>query len=153
MGEAALKLVPPLEENPERERYVRNSSIDPRTVRPLHAWILIREDDDPATTESGLIIIPESSRYQGRRNTKGTVIAVGDGWAKPLKEGGKPYHWEMPVPGDRIAFPILAHMPDTQQKFQGLFKLEDDRGGRYYFLHSMDALFSWDPKDGEPKVE
>ena len=153
MGEAALKLVPPLEEEETLEKVpVGRGHVDPHTVRPLHAWILVREDDNPTVTAGG-IIIPETSRYQGRRNTKGDVIAVGNGISKPSREGGPSTRWEMPKPGERIAFPILAHLPDTQKRFQGLFKLEDDSGGRYFFLHAMDVLFAWDPKDGEPEVE
>ena len=149
---AALKLVPPESESPEPQEEER-ALIDPHKVHPLHAWILVREDPDPSKTPSGLLFIPQTSKLQGRRNSKATVIAVGDGLAKPAFEGGPQIRWEMPIPGERIAFPVLAHLPDTQQKFQKMFRMEDEVGFRYYFIHAIDVLFAWDPKDGEPEVE
>jgi co-chaperonin GroES (HSP10) len=119
--------------------------VNPTDVRPLWAWVLLREDPAPTETTGG-IIIPATSEYQGRRMVKGTVLRVGNGIGK------QEVRWEMPQPGWRIVITILAHNPDTQKKLQELFKLEEDKGARYYMIHSMDILVSWDPAEGELEV-
>lgn len=119
--------------------------VDPSDVRPLWAWVLLREDPPPDRTSGG-IIIPETSPYQGRRIAKGTVLRVGNGIGK------QGIRWEMPPVGSRIILPILAHNPDTQQKLQELFRLKEDQGARYYMVHSMDILAYWDSSEGDLEV-
>lgn len=117
----------------------------PSAVIPLHAWVLIREDPDPAVTPGGLVI-PGNSEYQGRRMSKGTVIASGPGRDKAGRL------WEMPAVGARICFPVLAHNPDTTRRTMDLILDEDDPEARYYLLHASDALIELVPSHpGEPE--
>ncbi len=119
--------------------------VDPVKVRPLWAWVLLREDPPP-TQSAGGILFPDNSRHHGRKMVKGTVLRVGNGI-------GKDHTWSMPQVGWRIIIPLLAHNPDTQKKLQDLFKLEEDRGARYYMIHSMDILATWDPAEGDLEVQ
>lgn len=122
-------------------------TVDPRKVRVRGAWALVREDAPPKASTGG-IIIPETSKLKGRRNTKATVIAVGDGSAK----GGGSY--EMPEVGNRILIPCIAGLPDTPSKQAQMFQMPDEvDGSKYYLVHAMDILAQWAVGEDEPEVE
>jgi len=75
-------------------------------LRPIKARVIIRPDEPPATTASGLIAIPETVRASMRTKEKGerrkaswgTVIAVGPG---DYDVRGRFYEPEV-VAGDRV---------------------------------------------------
>jgi len=121
----------------------------PSSIRPMHAWVLVREDPDPTVTPGGLII-PGTSEYQGRRNVKATVIRSGPGRDKSGRL------WEMPAPGSRIFFPILAHKPDTQVRIMSTIFDPEHPDARHYLVHASDTLGRLDPEyegEPEPRVE
>lgn len=117
---------------------------DPSTIRPLHAWVLVREEPPPTSTPSGLIVIPGTSEYQGRRSVIGRVIAGGLGRDKSGD------WWEIPPPGSYVIYPILAHNPTTQKRFQAMIRDEDDDPkALYYFVHAMDLVVCIELEEGE----
>jgi co-chaperonin GroES (HSP10) len=121
-------------------------SFDPRNLRPLGPWALVRQDDDPEQTPGG-IIIPDTSTLKGRRNCVGTVINVGNGWGKG--KDGKGHRYDMPAPGSRVVYPAVASLPDTQKLIQW-------RGEKNWFLiHAIDLnlVIETEPGETEPRIE
>lgn len=117
---------------------------DPSTIRPLHAWVLVREEPPPTATPSGLIVIPDTSKYQGRMSVIGRVIAHGPGRDKSGN------WWETPEPGSYVVYPILAHEPTTQRRFQAIIRDEGgDTKALYYFVHAMDLVLCIELEEGE----
>jgi len=115
--------------------WLGRESLDPYEFSPLHAWVLVKQDDDPVATPGG-IIIPDNSKTRGRKIASGEVIAVGGG-------RGKDCLWDMPSPGSRIAFSVIANFPDTQQAIQSRFGVRDGNI-KYFLVHGMDVLLEWD---------
>lgn len=128
-------------------------TVDPTKVEARGAWVLIREDPEPEKSVGG-IIIPGTSKLKGRRNTKGLVLAVGDGRGKPEKNGTETL-WEMPPVQSRVAFACIASLPDTPKKQADMFKLPDmpDDGSKVYMIHVMDVLIVFEGDGPEPEIE
>lgn len=128
-------------------------TVDPTKVQVRGAWVLVREDPEP-TKSLGGIIIPSTSKLKGRRNTKGQVLAVGDGRGKPEKNGTEML-WEMPPVGSRVVITCIAGLPDTPKKQAEMFKLPDSRddGSRTYMIHVMDVLGVFEGDGPEPEIE
>ena len=88
-------------------------------VRPLHDRVLVKRNDEPEKTESGLLYLPESAK---EKPAEGTILAVGAG---RVKEDGSLIPLQVKA-GDRIVFGKYA---GTEIKVQGEERLilrEDD---------------------------
>ena len=89
------------------------------TVRPLHDRVLVKRSDEPAKTESGRLVRPESAK---EKPVEGTVIAVGAG---RIKDDGNVLPLQVKE-GDRIVF---GKYSGTEIKVDGEERLilrEDD---------------------------
>ena len=88
-------------------------------VRPLHDRVLVKRNDEPEKTASGLLYVPESAK---EKPAQGTILAVGAG---RVKEDGSVIPLQVKE-GDRIVFGKYA---GTEIKVQGEERLilrEDD---------------------------
>jgi len=88
-------------------------------VRPLHDRVLVKRNDEPEMTASGLLYLPESAK---EKPAEGTILAVGAG---RVKEDGSVIPLQVKE-GDRIVFGKYA---GTEIKVQGEERLilrEDD---------------------------
>ncbi len=88
-------------------------------VRPLHDRVLVKRNDEPEKTASGLLYLPESAK---EKPAQGTILAVGAG---RVKEDGSVIPLQVKE-GDRIVFGKYA---GTEIKVQGEERLilrEDD---------------------------
>jgi chaperonin GroES len=88
-------------------------------VRPLHDRVLVKRNDEPEKTASGLLYLPESAK---EKPAEGTILAVGAG---RVKEDGSVIPLQVKE-GDRIVFGKYA---GTEIKVQGEERLilrEDD---------------------------
>lgn len=121
-------------------------SFDPINLRPLGPWILMEQDETRSVTEGG-IIIPETTTLKGVRNCVGTAHRVGSGIGKG--PDGKGIRYPMPKPGDRVCYPAVASLPNTQKAIQWRGK------NRWFLLHAIDANFviECEPGEREPKIE
>ena len=66
-------------------------------VRPLHERVLVKRNDEPEKTASGLLYLPESAK---EKPAEGTILAVGAG---RVKEDGSVIPLQVKA-GDRIVF-------------------------------------------------
>jgi len=88
-------------------------------VRPLHDRVLVKRNEEPAKTESGLLFLPESAK---EKPVEGTILAVGAG---RIKDDGSVIPLQVQE-GDRIVF---GKYSGTEIKVEGEERLilrEDD---------------------------
>jgi chaperonin GroES len=88
-------------------------------VRPLHDRVLVKRNEEPVKTESGLLFLPESAK---EKPVEGTIIAVGGG---RIKDDGSVMPLQVQE-GDRIVF---GKYSGTEIKVEGEERLilrEDD---------------------------
>jgi len=123
---------------------------EPENLRPIGPWVLVRQDPDPERTEGGLFI-PATSRIKGRRMVKATVVRSGSGRGKGVLDDevkkGRGRRYEMPKPGDRVVYPVVAAMPDTQKLIQFYGK------EGHFLVHAIDLLGVMEGDGEEPRVE
>jgi len=66
-------------------------------VRPLHDRVLVKRNEEPSKTESGLLFLPESAK---EKPVEGTILAVGAG---RINDDGSVMPLQVQT-GDRIVF-------------------------------------------------
>jgi chaperonin GroES len=88
-------------------------------VVPLHDRVLVKRNDEPSKTSSGLLFLPESAK---EKPAEGTILAVGAG---RIKDDGSLTPLQVKA-GDRIVF---GKYSGTEIKVEGEERLilrEDD---------------------------